>query len=62
MVCIDMCTNLYTDVINVLFEIVSILEIPSKNWFSVDSSTGYLNVIGKPDREECSQLTLFVKV
>jgi hypothetical protein len=53
---------LTVDVIDILFEIVSILEIPSKNWFSVDSSTGYLNVIGKPDREECSQLTLFVKV
>jgi hypothetical protein len=50
---------LTVDVINILFETVSILEIPSKNWFSVDSSTGYLNVIGKPDREDCSQLTTF---
>ncbi|CAG2190845.1 FAT4 [Mytilus edulis] len=36
-------------------------EIPSKGWFSVDKTSGAIKVIKSPDRETCSQLTLFIK-
>ncbi|VDI57094.1 Hypothetical predicted protein [Mytilus galloprovincialis] len=36
-------------------------EIPSKGWFSVDKTSGAIKVINSPDRETCSQLTLFIK-
>ncbi|CAG2240946.1 FAT4 [Mytilus edulis] len=36
-------------------------EIPFKGWFSVDQTSGAITVIKPPDRETCSQLTLFIK-